>query len=89
MTGSARASKRVVLSGPLAEYAPGLAAKLGRRGFLPLSVEHQLRLLSTYLGHTHPANTYWYLTSTPELMAHAAGRLATSQGGDLEGVSAS
>ena len=50
MTGSARASKRVVLSGPLAEYAPGLAAKLGRRGFLPLSVEHQLRLLSTYLG---------------------------------------
>ncbi|WP_146207224.1 tyrosine-type recombinase/integrase [Nocardioides silvaticus] len=46
MTGPARASKRVVLSGPLAEYAPGLAAKLGRRGFLPLSVEHQLRLLA-------------------------------------------
>ena len=46
MTGPARASKRVVLSGPLAEYAPGFAAELERWGFLPLSVEHQLRLLA-------------------------------------------
>ena len=30
MTGPARASKRVVLSGPLAEYAPGFAAELER-----------------------------------------------------------
>lgn len=28
--------------------------------------------LSTYLGHTNPANTYWYLTAIPELLAHAA-----------------
>jgi hypothetical protein len=34
-------------------------------------------VLSTYLGHTHPANTY--LTAVPELMAHAAARLANSQ----------
>lgn len=54
-----------------------------------LDVAARMPVLSTYLGHTHPANTYWYLTATPELMAHAAGRLATSQGGDLEGVSAS
>lgn len=38
-------------------------------------------MLSTYLGHTHPANTYWYLTATPELMAYAAGRLALSEVG--------
>jgi integrase len=31
--------------------------------------------LSTYLGHTNPENTYWYLTAVPELLAHAAGML--------------
>lgn len=31
--------------------------------------------LSTYLGHTNPANTYWYFTAVPELLAHAANRL--------------
>jgi integrase len=41
--------------------------------------------LSTYLGHTNPANTYWYLTAVPGLLAHAADRLdpswpATSNG---------
>lgn len=45
MTVLVRTPKRVVLSGPLAEYAPGFAAELGQRGFLPLSVEHQVRLL--------------------------------------------
>ena len=25
-------------------------------------------MLSTYLGHVSPAETYWYLTATPELM---------------------
>lgn len=35
--------------------------------------------LSTYLGHTNPANTYWYLTAIPELLAHAARLLHTSQ----------
>lgn len=38
-------------------------------------------VLSTYLGHTHPANTYWYLTAIPELLAHAANRLGASEGG--------
>lgn len=31
--------------------------------------------LSTYLGHSNPADTYWYLTAIPELLAHAANRL--------------
>lgn len=37
----------------------------------------RLPLLSTYLGHTEPANTYWYLHAAPELMALAADRLNT------------
>jgi integrase/recombinase XerD len=31
--------------------------------------------LSTYLGHVDPANTYWYLSAAPELLALAAARL--------------
>ncbi len=34
-----------------------------------------LPLLSTYLGHTDPRSTYWYLSATPELLALAACRL--------------
>jgi integrase len=37
-----------------------------------------LPLLSTYLGHLHPANTYWYLSATPELLAMAGKRLERS-----------
>jgi integrase/recombinase XerD len=36
----------------------------------------QLALISTYLGHTDPAATYWYLSAAPELMGAAANRLA-------------
>lgn len=35
----------------------------------------RLSLLSTYLGHVDPANTYWYLSASPELLAIAAQRL--------------
>lgn len=35
-------------------------------------------LLSTYLGHVHPANTYWYLSAAPELLAIVAARLDTA-----------
>ncbi len=35
--------------------------------------------LSSYLGHSDPGNTYWYLTATPELLALAA-RRAERQG---------
>jgi integrase len=34
-----------------------------------------LGLLSTWLGHTGPEHTYWYLTAVPELLAAAAHRL--------------
>jgi integrase len=39
-----------------------------------LDVETRLPLLSTFLGHTKPANTYWYLSAVPELLALAAER---------------
>jgi integrase len=35
----------------------------------------RLTLLSTWLGHVHPASTYWYLSASPELMAVAGLRL--------------
>ncbi len=35
----------------------------------------RLALLSTYMGHVDPANTYWYLQAAPELMALAGERL--------------
>lgn len=37
-------------------------------------VDRQMYVLSTYLGHTEPSRTYWYLSCAPELMG-AAGRL--------------
>lgn len=45
-----------------------------------LDVEARLPLLSTFLGHTKPANTYWYLSAVPELMSLAAERLGRTQG---------
>lgn len=41
-------------------------------------VAARLPLLSTYLGHLHPANTYWYLSAAPELFALAGKRLERS-----------
>ena len=48
-----------------------------------VDVPARLPLLSTYLGHTQPRDTYWYLQAAPELLALAAGRLERS----LEGRS--
>jgi integrase/recombinase XerD len=39
-----------------------------------LDVQARLPLLSTLLGHTNPAHTYWYLSAVPELLALAAER---------------
>ena len=40
-----------------------------------VQIDEQIAALSTYLGHVSPAETYWYLTATPELMGLAATRL--------------
>jgi integrase/recombinase XerD len=44
-------------------------------------VERRLPILSTYLGHVHVADTYWYLTTCPELMGLAVERLERHWGG--------
>jgi hypothetical protein len=38
-------------------------------------VAARMPLLSTYLGHVHPGNTYWYLSAAPELLTLVAARL--------------
>lgn len=44
-----------------------------------VDVEAWLPRLSTYLGHTDPRDTYWYLTAVPELLQLAAGKVAAWQ----------
>jgi integrase/recombinase XerD len=46
-----------------------------------VQVDEQIAVLSTYLGHVSPAETYWYLTATPELMNSASQRLERHLGG--------
>jgi integrase len=40
-----------------------------------LDVEQCLPVLSTYLGHAHVTDTYWYLSAIPELLALTKDRL--------------
>ena len=42
-------------------------------------VEPKLWTLSTFLGHRHLADTYWYLTAVPELMQLCQERFAAAQ----------
>jgi integrase len=40
-----------------------------------VDVQARLPWLATYMGHTEPANTFWYMTATPELLRLVAERL--------------
>jgi hypothetical protein len=42
------------------------------------NVERELPKLSTYLGHVHVADTYWYIEAVPDLL-----RLATERATDV------
>jgi len=42
-----------------------------------LDVQALLPHLSVYLGHVHPQESYWYLTTVPELLSAAAHRCET------------
>jgi integrase len=44
-----------------------------------VDVKRELPKLSTYLGHVHTADTYWYLEAIPELLQLAAERLTQTQ----------
>jgi integrase/recombinase XerD len=39
------------------------------------NIDRRMPLLSTYLGHTDPASTYWYLEAVPELLELISRRL--------------
>jgi integrase/recombinase XerD len=45
-------------------------------------LERRLPVLSTFLGHAHAADTYWYLSIHPELMGLATERLEQRWGAD-------
>ncbi len=47
-----------------------------------VSVDEHLGTLATYLGHVSPADTYWYLSASPELMELAATRLDSRFGAE-------
>lgn len=46
------------------------------------NANEKLFLLSTYLGHSHPEDTFWYLSATPELMSLTSSRYEALFGGD-------
>jgi integrase len=45
-------------------------------------IDAEMPALSGYLGHVRPEGTYWYISSTPELMQLAAARAAGKEGRD-------
>jgi integrase len=49
-----------------------------------VDVEQKLPVLSTYLGHVHVTDTYWYLSAVPELMCLVVEKLEADQGGTGE-----
>jgi len=78
-----RVSKQVGLRGPGDSHGPRLHDLRHRFAVRVLldwyragaDVEHRLPMLSTYLGHAHVTDTYWYLSAVPELMAFVIARL--------------
>mgnify|MGYP001560915888 CR=1 FL=1 len=76
-------SRRIGLRGATASHGPRLHDFRHRFAVQTLlrwyrsgeDVERRLPVLSTYLGHVHVADTYWYLSACPELMGQAVARL--------------
>lgn len=83
-----RLSRRIGLRGPADRRGPRLhdlrhrlaVDTLLRWYRADLDVERHLPALSTYLGHGHVADTYWYLSAVPELLRLAAARLEARGG---------
>jgi integrase len=82
-------SRQIGLRGPKDNYGPRLhdlrhrfaVQTLLRWYRTDIDVERHLPELSTYLGHVHVADTYWYISAVPELLELATLRL--EQGGKL------
>lgn len=45
-----------------------------------ININKKIMLLSTYLGHKKPTDTYWYITGTPELLSQATNLLEKNIG---------
>ena len=82
-------SRQIGLRSPKDSYGPRLhdlrhrfaVQTLLRWYRTDIDVERHLPELSTYLGHVHVADTYWYISAVPELLELATLRL--EQGGKL------
>lgn len=76
-------SREIGLRGPSDSHGPRLHDLRHRFAVTTLlrwyrageDAERRLPSLSTYLGHVHVGDTYWYLSSWPELMREAMRRL--------------
>jgi integrase/recombinase XerD len=75
-------SRQIGLRGPSDSHGPRLHDFRHRFAVRTLvqwyrsgqDVERRLPVLSTFLGHVHVADTYWYLSACPELMGLAVKR---------------
>lgn len=88
----AKVSRQIGLRGPARGYRHGRGPRLQdmRHRFAVrtlldwyragLDVERELPRLSTYLGHVHVNDTYWYLEAVPELLQLAAERVQDREG---------
>lgn len=83
-----RLSRRIGLRAPCDHHGPRLhdlrhtfaVATVQRWYQEGLDVDVQMPLLTTFLGHTHVSDTYWYLSAVPQLMALAGARLDLNLG---------
>jgi integrase len=79
-------SRKIGLRGPKDSHGPRLQDL--RHGFAintllnwyrtGVDVEQKMPVLTTYLGHGHVADTYWYISAVPELLRQATLRLEES-----------
>jgi hypothetical protein len=46
-----------------------------------IDVDTRMVALSTYLGHVNITDTYWYISTSPELIALVAERLSDQSAG--------
>jgi integrase len=83
-------SRQIGLRGPVDHTGPRLHDFRHRFALKTLihwyrsgeDIERRLPVLSTFLGHSHAADTYWYLSIHPELLGLATKRLEQRWGAD-------
>lgn len=51
-----------------------------------IDVNAKLHVLSTYMGHVRPEDTFWYLSATPELLGISCSKYEARFGGDYDEI---